>query len=335
MKNRLFVTSIIAAAVSVAAASSWAEDPACETTFNYRGADNSWQNPDNWDFRVPTVDDVACIPSGQVAKIPPGLCDGGSRDKKGCITDVGCPGGGTCDLDPHQVAEAIVVDGILSLNTYTSLTISADSTLDGDLRVDAEGTFRIDESLTITGDGGELTAVLEKCEFGPPTMDYVKKCVGGGSDGDPCNIHGDCPGGTCTAPTLTTEGVGSTQGTSLVVNGRWQIDVALENNAYVVADGTESTMPLILRDRAKSGSGSWIVEPDCVLQVDTTVTGSGTWEIPYSGKIVINSDCTSLSGDVTITGGTLELNDDFDTTGDLEMSAGTINVAEGKEAEFD
>ena len=90
-----------------------------------------------------------------------------------------------------------------------------------------------------------------------------------------------------------------------------------------------------------------------ILQIEGSVSGSGTWKIESDAKIVINAACSDLTGDVNLSdgtfevnadfyttgdvnlsGGKLQLNQDFDTDGTLVMTGGTITLASGKFAQF-
>ncbi len=64
-------------------------------------------------------------------------------------------------------------------------------------------------------------------------------------------------------------------------------------------------------------------------------------KIVSDSAIRFDTACTGLSGDFLISGGMLEINENLDTTGDLELKStgadlkATITVAAGKTAYFD
>ena len=67
-------------------------------------------------------------------------------------------------------------------------------------------------------------------------------------------------------------------------------------------------------------------------------TASATWLVTsaFAPEIRINDPLASnLTETVLIQGGTLKCNEDLDTTGDLHMTGGKIEVASGKCAQFD
>ena len=152
--------------------------------------------------------------------------------------------------------------------------------------------------------------------------------------------------------TLTLQGVdNSSPSTSLVLHGRFDVDVALVNNAYVVADHADTTDPInplggriALNIAPISGNGYWIAESsvngDGNLFFDVPVTGNATWRLVdnAAAKIVVNA-AMSHTGGLEMIRGTFEANADFITTGNLQMhsdggSAPIIKVADGMLVRF-
>lgn len=130
----------------------------------------------------------------------------------------------------------------------------------------------------------------------------------------------------------------TTRATSLVVKGFLDLQVTLTNDAYVVAnDGV-----LKLTSANKDGSGMWIAEYGGTLSVEKQVSGTGGWELITGSTSVIHFktvDNINMDGDFVIEDGTLKVDMDVTTTGDLtfESVSGSnprIEVADTKKAIF-
>ena len=343
MRNRISMACLLAAGLSLPASQASAQT--CDTTFApSSGNSGSWQKAANWDpAGRPGRSDVACVPSGKTATVWPKVCAGGTSVGEACQTDGNCPSS-TCVEDPDVYAKAVVIDGDVVVTSTTSLTISHDSTIDGEIDLGYTSSLAIADDLTITGEGGimdgESTADgITICELANPSIDASKVCSGGTNAGLSCDDAGDCPSGSCvtSSPTLTIQGVGGTEATSIQLIGRWTTNVPIINNGFVESDNWESSLhPLdcgfIVAADGNGGSGTWTTSNNAILTIDGSVSGASTW-YPHVGKIVISAACTSLTGDVTITQGTLVVDEDFSTTGDL-ASTGTITVKSGKKAMF-
>ncbi len=316
MRTQHFEQLIIEAALSFCASSAWAQ-PACDTTFDPKDPETGlpvdegdWGVAGNWTFGVPDATKVACIPPGKSAMI--------------CLA---------------SAAKAIVIEsqgevrspdygGTLTLGNPADLV---DSRIDGRLRFDGDfdKSLEIASHVTIVGNGGDI----------------LGNCMLTGSNNKPSTIKS-----TGGAWTLTLQGVdNSTRGTSLVLHGRFNIEVPLVNNAYVVADHAEPPDGdglIALNAGPNSGNGYWIAEDSAngvgTLQINASVSGSGTWIVQndFRAEIRINAPCTALTGDVIVQKGKLTLNADFTSTGNLEFrsiggSAPTITLVQGVIAYFD
>ncbi len=348
MNKRLLAAWITALTITGTAASAWADPPDCTPgpnvkIFDPEGTEGAWQKLDNWNPEgEPGPNDVACIPSGHTATIYWGFCPNGDQ----CY---GAPCPNECEPARHVQARQVSVDGTLTFIPWTTLTISEDSEVNGKLEGWGRGSLLIDSdsNLTITGDG-RIEAYYEEgsCALLQAIIDGAGECSGGDNDGDPCApcLSTDpcvAGGGTCVPPspypTLTL------QGSSLELRGRWETCLPLINNASVIADECQNN--LIVSADGNTGSGFWIAEVDStpyvygptVLQIEGSVSGSGTWKIESNAKIVINAACTALTGDVNLSHSSamLDVNQNFSTSGNLEMTGGTITVSTGKLAAFD
>ena len=262
-----------------------ADPPACGTTFT--GAfDNIWQKNGNWDNNAPTIDTVACIPADKSVEV----------DNSQPVI--------------YVAAKALVIQkdqstaGHVVLEERTTLTIRADSYFDGHFDPDPDAdpslllledaSLIIKDSLTIFGDGGDIGG--KTTSTSPEAM---------------IRDDGETPTGV-----LTIVGVHNDDpATSLVLRQKLVVSVELVNDAYVIADVEE----LQLTDKRKTGTGFWRAVSGGDLHVLTEVTGSGKWELLSSSfsAIIIDGDCPSLSGDVIVEKGILDIRDTFITSGDL------------------
>jgi hypothetical protein len=284
--------------------------PTCEA--HYTGLDGgAWQNEDNWDT-APDSTKVVCIPAFKTIRI--------ESDDPGYPTDV------------EAKAIHVVHTGfpsqwraVLILENQTSLTIYEDSSIAGDLVMEHGSALYIADDLTILGNGGEIGGSYDS-----------------GTGQDPPWIA-DVAGGSAT---LTLEGVGIERDASLTVRGGLEIQVALDNNAYVVADDLE---PLVLSVNPKTSTvyGHWVAEHHPVeswvgeLAVDTEVSGVGTWSLvdDAAARITINAACMELGGVVKLERGILDVNANFWTSGNLLMqsvdgSAPQIVISAGRSTRF-
>ena len=194
-------------------------------------------------------------------------------------------------------------------------------------------------TLTITGDGG-----LTICFGGKLIVDGAGTVVLNGGGTSPLNgrIELQVSGSTLRFEdnSVTLSGIGYVEGQS---NGA-RIEIAAENSpgislissinivgaleiAGLSADGkttgTFTNSDIVHADGA-SGDKRITVESG-------TIDGSGTWQVSHSdAEIQFDVAATGLSGTFDIDAGTLDINEDVTTTGDLEFSGGTIEVAATK-----
>lgn len=111
-----------------------------------------------------------------------------------------------------------------------------------------------------------------------------------------------------------------------IMAGEIDIEVEFVNNTRVIAGGGGTTMTL--KTNPKSGTGLWSVDGG-VLLVDIEVTGTGEWLMdPHiSGTIRFTANCENLEGDFNVkAGGTLDIQSNLCTTGDIEWIGGSILV---------
>lgn len=130
-----------------------------------------------------------------------------------------------------------------------------------------------------------------------------------------------------TSPTLTVSSGG-------LIKGAGEIHFAPTNNGTVAA--RDGTLELKL---GGSGSGKWTAETSTGrLLVSGTVSGSGLWELDdnASAKIEIDAACACLTGNATFTKGTLDVDANFATSGELTFGGKDtlIDVAATKSAKF-
>jgi hypothetical protein len=329
----------------------------CTITFDNSEEDDLWQDANNWDTNVlPEEDDVVCIPSGELAVIQP-ICNGGTNDGEFCENDTDCPGG-ACEADEDVKAGAlkilgttgdpgdtrVYISGLASLKLYGYYTCDG-GTNDGlwcdptdpdcpsGTCVEDEESKIIEGSLHVNLGGAKLVIVNDLTIEGEESL----------IEGEYVNLEYSTRGrieaasGTNAVLTLdsTYENPDYPENWLCVIEAP-DIAVELVNDAYILANREEG---LRLSGAKKSGSGYWAIGTkggsNGLLIVDTEVEGSGTWLLGVAGTIEINQECSDLTGDVEISSGTLDINEYFCTSGNIEMTGGQITVAAGKEASFD
>jgi len=129
----------------------------------------------------------------------------------------------------------------------------------------------------------------------------------------------------------------------LHVHGHIDLRAKTVNNALVGVNnvlGASVEHAMKLSTWPKSGSGEWYAN-DGRLEVLVSVSGSAKWRISGDSSealIWINAECTDLSGNVELTQGTLDVDQNFCTSGNLTFdgrSTGTrIAVASLRSAQF-
>ena len=117
------------------------------------------------------------------------------------------------------------------------------------------------------------------------------------------------------------------------------IEVGLVNNGTLLADRLFNGLGISLRGSPISGDGTWkaLKEgawPGGVLSVEAAATAGGTWILDSSATIRFDAASTDLAGDFQISAGTLDINQDFITSGSMHLSGGKIEVAAGMQAQF-
>jgi len=331
MKNACFYTLTIFAAVLGFSTAVFAEDPiTCNelnaTTFEPEGAEGSWFKPGNWSYDVPDSTKIACISSDKTAIIRPYICIGGEHDGEICPFPVPCPE----ECGPSPLAQAgririnasgtVIVDGD---SHPANFKLYGDSTVDGELRLFSSPTLYINGQITFDG-SGDIVLLQENTNNDLPTIEGQGELTLEGACAESCSPD---------------EWAEEYRDDNLVLSGAGVIDIALDNDAHVVATHERA---LTIKKQAY-GNGFWIAEPGeqtaGVLDIDIdidTVTGSGTWVVAghSTAEIRINTACTDLTGDFLVYNGTLLLSEDFDTDGNLVMTGGTITLASGKYAMF-
>jgi hypothetical protein len=249
----------------------------CNTTFTGT-IDEDWEDDDNWDNDAPNSTKTACIPDDKLVEIK-----SAAEAKAIWIQRDGSNRGvlQVCyEVNSLRLYENSLIDGVLQLEGGTDLIV--------------------DDSLTITGDGGEISFLA---------FQYPARILSASAN-----------------DTLTLQGTDNdSRSTSLVLHGTIEIEAPLVNNAYVVADEGD----IVLKTNAKSGNGRWVAGYNSTKQttgrliVDVAVSGSGTWELKEHANalIIVNAECTALTGDVIVQKGAINLYADFDTSGNVELKS--------------
>ncbi|MHC4064672.1 MAG: hypothetical protein ACYSUI_09255 [Planctomycetota bacterium] len=213
------------------------------------------------------------------------------------------PAATTCRiLNSAQDAAAAVIElgrsggdvATLLIERQRTLTITDDSVIDG--LVDLRGKLEIGADLEITGEGGEIVGWGDRGEL----------AAGGDSI-------------TLTIAPATPSTPPPAEGDSFVIRGALEISVGLQNDAYVIADDDDVYLTEV--GKSAGSDGFWIARHGGNLDVQTTVTGAGTWQLPYesgySGGMISLSPDLNVSGEVEIRDGIFQVGEGFCTTGDL------------------
>lgn len=249
-------------------------------TFN-EGVNNYWDTAGNWSLsHKPEDDEHVVIPGGESCLIR--------------------------NASPEAEAQSIDVQGLLTIDSEAQLTISDDSTVDGQIVM--EGTNQADPSsqliiaddLTITGDGGSIE------------MNFNSLIKEEGTSGAVLTLEDSCDGELTDECGLTVFGMGTIS--AELVNGsivRGELGLAQE------------AMPLYLEYRPKSGDGIWAAGNVGHLFVAADVVGSARWtlmDVELASKITVHACLNELTGPVDIQAGTLEITQGlFCTSGDLSL----------------
>jgi len=118
--------------------------------------------------------------------------------------------------------------------------------------------------------------------------------------------------------------------TNVKAEGELDITVRLTNNGTVHANVDDKIIRL--QTNTKDGSGLWKASNGGKLQVDVEVSGAGSWVLgDENGKFEINAACPNLTGTLNATGGCLDINAAFESTGEMECN---FNTAYDVDASF-
>ena len=134
----------------------------------------------------------------------------------------------------------------------------------------------------------------------------------------------------------TLTGAGSIVGANhatLITLGSNSLDLESQITIAGALQITESGTPTTTS--FKNGSGG-CVDADTsgtleIVTVDSIAAGSGEWKVTASGaNLKFSVAATGESGAFTVSAGTLDIDQNVTTTGDLTFTGGTIDVASGK-----
>lgn len=288
MSMRKITTVLFAAMVCVAFSNGAVFAQLTDTTWTANHDSRTWNDALNWNNGVPNSAFNAIIPAvpeGNANKFPR-LNNSESRAAGKVTIQVSANGRGKIEVLDNATLT-------LGNGTQTSM-INGDIILgDGN----GAGTLKIEGAHTIQGEGG--TIHLENSDSA------IKE--NNGSDSLVLQSSTSCD--PTDPPSCT-----------MLLHGEGDVQIQLDNRAYVVADKTH----LILSTAAKTGSsvGHWVAEITGTLEVDTTVTGACSWALvdtEYGGTILVDAGCVAGTGPVTIYKGILDVRagTHFCTTGNL------------------
>lgn len=299
-----------------------------------------------------------CIGLGMVSESARGQCDKTWNPPKRCDVSpytTGCPNGNECDpgvaciytglwseathwggSTPASNETACIPAGKeVWVDYYQNKSVGRVIVYSDATNGDGEIYIPFATSLTLNGTGSSSTSTIDgEIEMGTygttgkiiltanHTFSGSGKLVAVGSLG-----LGTIEGNDSTVRELTLS-------SGFTLQGRMEAKVKIINNGTVSAE--TGTLKL---SKGGSGSGVWQAKTSTgKLQVLDSVTGSGTWRLNDNAgaQIVIDATCNCLEGNVEIYNGTLDVNQSFETTGNLSLTGldTLIDVASGKTARF-
>ncbi len=231
------------------------------------------------------------------------------EDEVACILNGASVIAGYIGPTPH-VAKAVYVDSTSALAIWNADILilcggasCEASQIDGGMTIyngNTPGQLLLGSNVTINGSG------TIKMGYGPTGTAEI-----------------DADSGT---PTLTIA-------SGIRVEGFGDIKIPIVNNGEVVAEYGTLTL-----EEGGSGSGVWAAEEEGHLHVLGEVDGDGSWELTsdVDSEIEIDAACECLTGDVVITAGTLDVDANFQTEGQLTFGTtdALIDVAATKSAKF-
>ncbi|HNQ21459.1 MAG TPA: hypothetical protein PKK06_00010 [Phycisphaerae bacterium] len=295
----------------------------------------NWGTPQYWDPQIPGVGDRAVI-----------------GEHQGELVIVQC-----YVTDERQVGSLLLHGGCntrLLIGHEGKLTVYQNSRIDGDgierhngaciefYRFQpgaatsdcGAGELCIGADLTIAGDGGQILGNINSGQLENPPH-----CTQGSNPGIITSAN---VGGLPALLTLQSDGQRPLQ-----VHGYIDIRAKLFNNARVGVEGVHNVMKL--SRWPKTGSGEWY-SAGGRLEVHVPVTWNAMWRLYGDDNddnvplIWINAACTELAGNVEVSRGKLQVDEDFCTTGDLILQGvnnpqapypgSRISVSAGKSAQF-
>lgn len=134
---------------------------------------------------------------------------------------------------------------------------------------------------------------------------------------------------------------------TVVVKGTMQLDVEIQINANAAVAVDDADDTLTVGEAAEmhllpfwmSGAGEFQVSAGkMIFKAIRFSATTPSWEIT-GGELqlvdVLDSYFTGLSTEVNLSGGTLNIDENFGTSGDFDYSGGTITVKSGKTATFE
>jgi hypothetical protein len=259
-------------------------------TFTFQPSSGEWNEPTNWldeEFQEGTPG------PDDTAIIPAG---------KQCHTD-----GDDCSVGTLNLESTAFSRSELKVQEGTTFYIYDAAVIGGDVYFTANGNqgtpvVHIKDNVTIQSGPDQQWGQLA----GGSSGGYVKGIVTGDS-----------------GKTLTVaDGTGAA---SFLLTGNIDVEVPMVNDSLVVASGSGNT--LTLKTNAKSGDGLWKATNGGKLKVEIAVSGAGDWVVDEAdARTEIRADCTSLTGDVSVTAGTFWANFTFCTDGALSWTGGNLVV---------
>jgi hypothetical protein len=203
--------------------------------------------------------------------------------------------GEICNVAANAVADTIEVQTSATLNIQASMVLTLDGSANSTSYV--EGTGRI----YLQGSGSELSFTTND-----HTISYVS------SAGEIVGQHDSA------LITLDTN--------SQVLTSEIPISGALA----ITESGTPSDTRFVNSSTVSANLASGTLELSVDYLDDGMCYAPGDWEVSASSAVLkFTADSTFLSGDFTVSSGTLDIDTDVWTSGSLSFTGGTIDVADG------
>lgn len=283
-----------------------------QTTYTFQPSDGVWRDMDNWDPQgIPTYGDTAVIPSGKTCRVQ----------------------------TSNEAVKILDVQGTLGLVGYAlglgDVSSPTTSTIDGTLYLESNGDLEVMDLVTIDGEGvitaskadDEDRAGIISCHCTPAEFG--------------CTARGK---GIVISQDVILEG-SITITAGLTLDGIARVDYSgdvMNLGAFGAGDAHCTTLVIRWVDRSQGSDGKFVVSDGKLrvkyMKMDTD--NAPDWELTGGEIEIVNMDpfspcqCTGTNIKITVSGGVLDIDDDFSTNRGITWSGGRIEVQEGLSIPF-